>query len=434
VPDSRLDPQELLSSLAQRGVAVDLPTLDLCFLMALHLHGQRVSLSSFSEGALVDAFERVCAAVAPVTGTHPRATHAIRRLREQRMLARVDGAGVLRAGEYALTRLATSICDFFLDDETLTRESLTLLTRSLLVSLSGVVAAARAAVAAESFQSAVVGPLRVTVADLASGIERRQRGFDLRQEHLQREIAELLKADWFGAIDRCQALLDTTSATLSELNHVLLRDAHELHAALQEIQEAAGAAQAHEAERACRAIVEQVERIAAWGAARQRAWSGYYQYVHRFLRDIVRLDPSRVVTHRVRERLAGRAGGSFALAVAAAPPCRLLREVEPPPFERPPVKRRRPEGEPALVDEPPGDPQAELDAEVRGALASGVRGLGALTLHLTRDLDVGERFVAAGRIADAAVRVAHPSGRAERPWVAVTGGLELEEWIFRAAP
>ena len=77
VPDSRLNPQELLSSLAQRGVAVNLPTLDLCFLMALHLHGQRVSLSSFSEGALVDAFERVCAAVAPVTGTHPRATHAI---------------------------------------------------------------------------------------------------------------------------------------------------------------------------------------------------------------------------------------------------------------------------------------------------------------------------------------------------------------------
>lgn len=36
-----------------------------------------------------------------------RATHAIGRLRDQRMLARVDGAGIVRAGEYALTRLAT---------------------------------------------------------------------------------------------------------------------------------------------------------------------------------------------------------------------------------------------------------------------------------------------------------------------------------------
>lgn len=431
VPETPRDPQHLLLSLAQRGFAVELQTPNLCFLVALHLHAERSSVASFAEDQLVDVFEQVCTVVAPEAGPSRRATHAIRRLREQRMLARVDGAGVLRAGEYALTRLATGIVEFFLEDETLTRESLTLLAHSLLVGLSAVAAAARSATTPDAWRTHVVGPLRVTVADLVSGIQRRQRGFDARQEQLQREIAALLQSDLFGAIDRCQSLLDSTSATLRELNQVLMRDAHELQSALQEIEELAAAAGADEAEEASRALVEQVNRIAAWGAARQHAWSGYYQYVHRFLRDIVRLDPSRVITLRIRERLAGKNGRPFALTLASAPAIRLLRDVEPLPGERPPVRRRRPEPEPAIADEAPDDPQARLDTEVRQAIAAGVRGLGELTTRLTDGLPASERFVAAGRIASTTARLSHPDARAERPWVPVEGGLEIEEWILR---
>src|ERR1019366_1764862 len=100
----------------------------------------------------------------------------------------------------------------FLEDETLTHEALTVLTRSLLEGLSAIIAVARQAAAPEAWRSGVVGPLRVTIADLIAGIQRRQRGFDVRQEQLQREIAALLQADWFGAIERCQSLLDATSA------------------------------------------------------------------------------------------------------------------------------------------------------------------------------------------------------------------------------
>ena len=71
-----------------------------------------------------------------------------------------------------------------------------------------------------------MGPLRVTVADLVAGIERRQRGLDAQQEEVQAEIAKLLSADWWSAVDRCQSLLDATTSTLRELNEILLRDAH----------------------------------------------------------------------------------------------------------------------------------------------------------------------------------------------------------------
>ncbi|HEX3771724.1 MAG TPA: condensin subunit MukF [Polyangiaceae bacterium] len=431
--DSRPDPQDVLQSLARRAVAVDLPTLDLCFLAALHLRAERTSLASFPEEQLVDVFEQVARSVRTATdaATARRATHAIRRLREQRMLARVDGAGVVRAGEFALTRLATGIVSFFLEDETLTQETLVVLTRSLLDGLAAVRAAAARATTAEAWKNDVLGPLRVTIADLIAGIQRRQRGFDVRQEQLQREIAGLLQADWFGAVERCQSLLDATGGTLGDLNQVLLRDAHELQSVLQEIQEIAAPAtveEARDADDACRAIVEQVDRIAAWGSARQRAWSEYYQYVHRFLRDVVRLDPSRVITHRVRESLASKDGQRFALAVAAAPPFRLLRDVVAPPGERPPVRRRKPEAEATLDDAPAVDPQVQLESDVRAALGAGARGLAEVTSRVAGAMPAEERFVATGRIAQAIARVTRPDARADRPWVAVEDRLLIEEW------
>ena len=155
-----------------------------------------------------------------------------------------------------------------------------------------------------------MAPLRITVGDLVGGIERRQRGLDSQQEEVQAEIAKLLQADWFGAVERCQSLLDTTTNTLRELNEVLLRDTHHFVALLQEIQALASEAEQAESEGAVQRVIEHVDRIAAWGGARQRAWSDYYQYVHRYLRDVVRLDPDRALSQRLRDQVAS-AGGSL---------------------------------------------------------------------------------------------------------------------------
>ena len=274
MPSTPEDPNRALAALAERGVSLSLTSLDVCFAAALHLRANGEALTSFNEGELFSVFEDVVAIVEPGSDSaRRRATPAIQRLREQRLLSRVDGAGVVRSGEYALTRLATSIVEFYLHDETLTRESLTLLTRTLLASLGTIRDAASRAKTAEAWRAEVSAPLSVTVGDLVSGIERRQRGLDAQQEEFQREITALLQADWFGAVERCQSLLEASAATLRELNEILMRDTHELAAALQEIQELAQQAGALEAEEAARRVSDQVERIAAWGASRQRAWS-----------------------------------------------------------------------------------------------------------------------------------------------------------------
>jgi chromosome partition protein MukF len=425
----RHDPHRVLAVVAERRLSLELPTLDLGFVIALHVRAQRAQLAAFDEQQLADIFAEVCTALEPgAEHLKKRATYAIARLREQRMLARVDGHGLVRTGEYALTRLATGIVEFFLEEDVLTRESLTLLTATLRTTLAEVVAAAEGAgTVVETWQRAVVGPLRVTVSELVAGIERRQRGLDLQQEEFQAEIRRLLEADWFGAIERCQGLLESTSATLRELNEILLRETSMLLALVHDLEELALGSGVPDAEDAVQRVIEQLDRIAAWGASRQRAWSEYFQYVHRYLRDVVRLDPSRALVQRLRDQLTGTAGKPFALTIAGAVPIRLLRTVAPPRDQLPVVRPKAPrEKEPAADDGV--DPQEVLDGQVQRALDGGRRTLAAVTGAVNDEVAEGERYVMAGRVAQTAARLARARADRERPWVAVDDQLVIEDW------
>jgi len=423
------DPQLVLAALARSHPALDLGTLDLCFLAALHLQAEGAALSAFSEEKLCEIFEQACALVEPrAENLRRRATHTIQRLRDQKLLARVDGAGVLRAGEFALTRLAASIVESYLADESLTRENLTQLTRSLRVSLAEILSRASEAQEAADWRNAVEAPLRVSVSDLVSGIERRQRSLDLEQQEFQTRIAKLLESDWFGAVDQCLELLESTSRTLTELNEILLRDAHELSSLLQDIQEITVNAQAEGAEAAVERVMEQVDRIRAWGAARQRAWSEYYQYVHRYLCDVVRLDPSRALIQRLREQLSQHTSRPFALSVAAAASPRLLREIEPFKDDKPKVSRPRAERERAPVDNDAIDQHAVVEELVQGALARGSLGLCEVTQQVNAETPSELQFVTAGRVAQVVARLSRTTGERDRPWVSVNDDLVIEEW------
>jgi chromosome partition protein MukF len=419
-----------LLALSARGPKLELSTLDLCFLATLYLRGQSSGHASFGEEQLFEHFEQAAQAVErDPTAVRKRATHAIARLRAQRLLSRVDGAGVLRAGEYALSRLGAGIVSFFLEEEVLTTETLTLLTRTLENSLRDVLEKARVAKEATALETAVVGPLRVTVHELMEGIERRQRGLDLQQEQFQKEISALLSADWFGAVESCQALLESTAATLRDLNHVLLSESHRLQALLEDLQELALAVQASAAEEAIRRAADQIDRIAAWSSGRQKSWSDYYQYVHRYLRDVVRLDPSRALTARLRDQLSGKAGKRFTLAVAHTSAPLLLRDLEPSP-ERPPVKRPRADREKPPEEHAVEDPHAALEDAVRARLDAGAESLRDVTAQVTAEMPEDERFRAAGRVAQAVAKLARTRSERERPWLPVDDAFAIEEWTL----
>ncbi len=407
--------------------------MDLCFVVALHLDSALHGLSALTENQLVDAFDKVCGVVEPESAPAPgRATHAIRRLREQGLLTRVDGAGVLRSGEFALSRLASGIVDFFIEDEALTEHSLQLLANTLLASLGEVREAARRARGDEQWQAKVVGPLRITAAELMLGIERRQRSLDAKQEHFQRRISELLSASWFDAVQECQEILDSTAKALQQLAQLLLHYARKFDEVLQDIVEAAIAADQTTAEAVAQRAMGQVDRIVSWGSQRQRAWSQYYESVHRYLRDIVRLDPSRALTQRLRQQLTSAQGGSALVVASAAALCvpRALAPVEPPP----PVRRPRsakPEGKPEVVPAPPAvDP---LQQSLSGWIDEGVRELSELTARATEGESEAQHYRIAGRVAELAAKLGEPLAEAERAWVPVRSGLAIEQWQVEPA-
>jgi chromosome partition protein MukF len=292
--------------------------------------------------------------------------------------------------------------------------------------LNEVVDRAHRAKRPQDWQAGVVGPLRITASDLILGVERRQRGLDVQQEQFQREIASLIETDWFNAIDRCQQLLDETASTLQQLNELLLRHTHQIETLLDDILELASRAEARTAEAVVQRVMGQIDRVAAWGAARQEAWSEYYDYVHRYLRDVVRLDPARALTQRLRDQLAGQ-GARFALTYAATDPLTLLRTVTSVP-DKPPVVRPRAARERELAADSGEDREATLNQKVQHALADGARALSQLTRVVTEELPVTERFLEAGRIAHSAAQHAHAKSAVDRPWVPAGEGLLIEEW------
>lgn len=418
----------VIASIHRDGIGLDLKPVDLCFLVALHTRAGQSNLTCFEEDVLLDVFEQVCDAVdSDGENLRKRATHAIQRLREQRLLSRVDGDGFIRAGDYSMTRLASGIVEFFLADQVLTRESLSLLTKALLVSLAQVKVEAKKAANPADWRQNVVGPLRVTVGDLIAGIERRQRGLDAQQEQVRKQIGELLAVDWFAAVDRCQHLLDNTTTTLAELNSVLLHDTHQILAVLSDIEQAASLAGMTEAEEAIQRVSEQVDRVAAWGRTRQLAWSTYYQFVHRYLRDVVRLDPSRALSERLRNQLAGWTKRPFYWVLAQASKIRILREnaIR---EKRPPVVRPAQDREMPLEDVPSDTEAAALDELVRTAIASGRTTLSDVLDVVLPQIDAVKRFAAIGRIAaQVAIETAVRADR-DRPWVRVPGSVEVEDW------
>ena len=420
-----VDVHRIVGSLQQQRAGFSLDTTELCFLVMLRVRGEQAALATFDEDLLYDVFAMVCETTEPdAQNVRKRATHALQRLRAQRLLARVDGAGLVRAGDYALTPLADAIISFYLNEEKLTRESLAALTSALRSHLAEVLLRAQRAQTADAWREGVLAPLCHSVRELVTGIERRQRGMDAQQEAVQQQISGLLQRDWFYAVDQCEELLEETSKTLSELNEILLRDLGHLQAQLADIESLATEAEEGESEAAAQTLAEQVDRVMAWGASRQRVWSEYYQFVQRYLRDVVRLDPERALSQRLRDQIKELCQAPYSLIVAEAAPLRVLRE-ELDEIERPTVCRPREARERAPAATVADRRWEDLEGAVEAALKAGAPSLIALLERLLPDIPRAERFLWAGRITARAAKSVRSETDRDRPFLLVPGEAGL---------
>jgi chromosome partition protein MukF len=84
------------------------------------------------------------------------------------------------------------------------------------------------------------------------------------------------------------------------------------------------------------------------------------------------------------------------------------------------------------VAEDAADPHEAVEARVQEALASGARSLADVTDRVNAQVEPEERFVTAGRVAQASATLARAATERDRHWVRVEGQLEIEDWELRA--
>ena len=206
-----------------------------------------------------------------------RATNAIARLREQRLMLRTDPAGIVRGGEYSLSSMGSAIAEWFGEQEGLTRQSLEVMMTRIRADLGQIKLAAEKGGDRGHWESFVAGPLRLTVSGLIEVVDRRQQGMDLQQEEIRERIGAMLEANWFEAVRSCEDLLGSTSAALQELHRALMHEIEGMSSLLNEIEELCEDAAQHESLEAVAHVRKQMERIVAWGESRFSSWSEYYQ-------------------------------------------------------------------------------------------------------------------------------------------------------------
>ena len=362
-----------------------------------------------------------------------RATSAIARLREQRLMVRTDTAGVVRGGDYSLSRMGSAIAEWLGEREGLTRQSLEVMMTRIRADLGEIRHAAEEGGDLEHWESRVRGPLRLTVTGLMEAIDRRQQGMDVQQEEIRERIGRMLEESWFEAVRSCEELLVTTSGALQELHRALMHEIEGMSSLMNEIAELCEDAFQTESVEAVAHVRRQMERISAWGESRFTTWSEYYQSVHEFIRSVVSVDPERAVRTRLRDALKAYGVTTlWFLNVAEQPPYRHLRDST---REQSIQKIERQRSAPGSALEEVGLAESRLEQLERDLL---------LELHRRGEVDLmeilrrllpshppRELYVMAGDLAEWLARRAAPQPLRETAWQPLGTEIEIQNMAVR---
>jgi len=416
------------------GFTLQLDTEDAAFLAGIHAWLSINPDPTLDEDQLRNIY-RIVSEVAhgDPSSVMQRATSAIARLREQRLMVRTDTAGIVRGGDYSLSRMGSAIAEWFGEQEGLTRQSLEVMMTRIRADLGQIKLAAEEGGDRDHWEASVSGPLRLTVAGLIEAIDRRQQGMDVQQEEIRERIGLMLEATWFEAIRSCEELLESTSGALQELHRALMHEVEGMSSLLNEIEELCEGAGRDESLEALNHVRRQMERISAWGESRFTAWSDYYQNVHEFVRSVVTVDPDRAVRTRLRDGLKvyGRPAAWF-LTVADQPPYRHLRDR---PNEESSQKVERKRGLAGVALEEAGLVESHLERLER-ELSFELQQQGRLDLvELLRkhfpNHHIHEIYVLAGDLVEWLTRHGAPQPLRETAWQRFGEGIEIQNLTVR---
>lgn len=429
-PNATPQEHEILARLDARKVSVSLSTRHICCLYAIMAWLQKNGEASIAHEELREVIFRVLAVIEQ-DGELPekRVTHTLDDLRQGQLLIRSDMVGLNSSGRWMLSPLAKHVVDFFVQELTLDEQSLVITTTTIRGLLREIEGEARQGGDAAWWRAKVSQPLDLVVSELVQSIDRRRRGLDLRQEQVRTMIRQHLELRWEEGIESVESLLSTTADTIDELHAVVLRELDALDNALGGIGDLAEQACATEAIQAVQRLSDQLFQLRAWSTDRHAAWSDWYQRVQRNTRELLRLDPNRRISERLRKHLQSWDTASWALVVPAPVRHRPLRRVAQI-IAQAPVTGAPPTSAGPVVQEVDEEVERRLQERLRALLAEhGSLRLRQALESVLPEPALGEPYGAIGVIAHHMVNVGRlPAARGEvTPWVALPEGVEIQD-------
>jgi len=294
---------EILTSFLASDFEIELSKSQLALLLLIYyrLYANDTQEQDISEGELANFFQSIDRLESrDPAGTQARGRAAISALQKCRIIVRSDCGLSALEPIFSLTSLGRAIGEVITRNLQFDKETLKSIITEAIVRMSEIADKARVASSAEDWRNWVTVPLRDFVEGAFERILRYQSSLDQQHESVREEIFRLVQTKAEQAIDPCVRLLDQSIQTIMELRDTLLGTLNKTEEIALAIQVLARDAENIEAGSAAEGILKRTNQIGDWTRARMDAWSLHYQNAHSFLRNVLRVDPNRQVSERLK--------------------------------------------------------------------------------------------------------------------------------------
>lgn len=342
----------LISNILTQGISLKLQPADLAYLTALRFWKETESQPEFSEDELYVVFNSVEKTRVDCSGEEAsqRCNEAIRRLLQQHLLICLEG-GEQQNHAYLITPLSEQIVDSICVGMEASREALSTLFMTVASHLREIRDSAADGGNEYFWKLQIETPLDITVNQLVTAIDHRQRQLDREAVNTRQEVVELLKQDWQNSISQCEQLLTSTQSHLQDLQQLLLASCHDLRSLLDTIAKYCEQADRINAVNSILRLEQHLDRIEHWSSQRMTHWEGFHHRVHQYLRQFVTMDERKALMERVREGIRHYQHTPWYLCYNSEEPLTRLRDIEPPQPKENRAQVIHDEGEPTSIED-----------------------------------------------------------------------------------
>ena len=426
------DIPSLISKLLSSGQKLILQPADLAFIAALRFWKDQESQPEFSEEELHVVYELVDKQLLDSLpeSCQRRCNETLRRLLEQNLLICLEGGGD-RQHAYLLPPVTEQIVESICTGLDASRTALSTLFMTVAGHLKEIRDAASKGGNEQFWKLQIEAPLDITVRQLVTAIDHRQRQLDQEAIETRSEVVALLKHDWQNAMTRCEQLMNDTQDRLQDLQQLLLASCHQLRQLLEAIGPTCETAGKNTALGYVMRLEQHLDRIEHWSGERLAHWESFHQRAHQYLRQFINMDERKALMERTLDAIQRYPATPWFLNLCNDEPLTRLREVDLPLKEQQEAR--------TIIDD--GDHYTDLDdiealkkeialwlkalVEEKGFLPSYEE---ALT-ELTTTLPVNRLLQSAGWLFEAMTTLGHQQTIDEIPdtlWQEIITDLEAE--------